>query len=740
MTAAAPGPAAGRGAGAPDIAAASALAAPAPPPGVSAGTEDLDSGAVCLAAVLGFHRLPANPRQIAREHAPAGGRMELLHLVRAARRLGMKARSVRSSAERLGKVALPVIAELRDGSFAVLARVSEGRVLVQEGARPPRVLDLEELRARWTGRLVLLARSGALAGPERRFDLTWFIPPVVKYRRLFAEVLVVSFFLQLFALVTPLFFQVVIDKVLVHRGLTTLDVLVVGLAGVTVFEVVLGGLRTYVLAHTTSRVDVELGSGLFRHLLGLPLAYFESRAAGQTVARVHELHTIRDFLTGSAVTLVLDLGFTVVFLAVMYWYSPTLTCVVLGSIPFYVLVSAGITPALRHRVEEKFRRGAANQAFLVEAVTGVETLKSMAVEAQMRERWEEQLAGYVRASFRAVVLGTVGSQAVQLVSKLATALTLWLGAHQVIAGELTVGQFIAFNMLAGQVSGPILRLAQLWQDFQQMRIAVERLGDVLNTPVEPGLAVRRPVLPPIRGRIRFDEVTFRYRADRPEVLRGVSLDIRPGEVVGIVGRSGSGKSTLARLLQRLYVPERGKVLVDGVDLALADPGWLRRQVGVVLQDNVLFQRSVRDNIALAEPAMAMERVFAAAQLAGAHEFILELPEGYDTVLEERGANLSGGQRQRIAIARALATGPRVLVFDEATSALDYESEQVLRENMSRIVEGRTVLVVAHRLSTVRRADRIVVLDRGRIVEEGSHDVLAARAGGLYARLLRMQSE
>ena len=327
----------------------------------------------------------------------------------------------------------------------------------------------------------------------------------------------------------------------------------------------------------------------------------------------------------------------------------------------------------------------------------------------------------------------------QLVSKLATALTLWLGAHLVIAGELTVGQFIAFNMLAGQVSGPILRLAQLWQDFQQMRIAVERLGDVLNTPVEPGLAAGRPALPPMQGRVRFEAVTFRYRPDAPEVLRDVSLEFRPGEVVGIVGRSGSGKSTLTRLLQRLYVPERGKVLVDGIDLAMADPGWLRRQVGVVQQENVLFQCTVRDNIALAQPAMAMERVVAAARLAGAHEFILELSEGYDTVLEERGANLSGGQRQRIAIARALATDPRVLVFDEATSALDYESERVLRENMSHIVEGRTVLVVAHRLSTVRRADRIVVLDRGRIVEEGSHDVLAARADGLYARLYRMQS-
>ena len=412
----------------------------------------------------------------------------------------------------------------------------------------------------------------------------------------------------------------------------------------------------------------------------------------------------------------------------------------LGSIPFYVLISIGITPGLRRRVEEKFRRGAANQAFLVEAIAGVETLKSMSVEPQMRQRWEEQLAGYARASFRTVVLGMFGSQSVQLVSKLVTALTLWLGAHLVIAGELSVGQLIAFNMLAGQVSGPILRLAQLWQDFQQMRISVERLGDVLNTPVEPGLSAGCPTLPSVRGRIRFERVTFRYRPDAPEVLRDVTLDIRPGEVVGIVGRSGSGKSTLTRLLQRLYVPAHGKVLVDGVDLAVTDPSWLRRQVGVVLQENLLFQRSVRDNIALANPAMAVERVIAAARLAGAHEFILELPRGYDTVLEERGGNLSGGQRQRIAIARALATDPRILVLDEATSALDYEAERKLRENMSGIANGRTVLVVAHRLSTVRHADRIVVVDQGRIAEQGNHRELLARSTGIYAQLHRLQTE
>jgi len=326
----------------------------------------------------------------------------------------------------------------------------------------------------------------------------------------------------------------------------------------------------------------------------------------------------------------------------------------------------------------------------------------------------------------------------QMINKITVALTLYIGAKLVIEGDLTVGQLVAFNMLSARVAGPVLRLASLWQDFQQARISVERLGDILNTPTEPAHNPNRATLPPIEGRIEFDSVTFRYRPDAPEVLRRVSLDIDPGEIVGIVGASGSGKSTLAKLVQRLYVPESGRVLVDGVDLAMIDTAWLRRQVGVVLQENVLFNRSVRDNIALADHGMPMERVVEAARLSGAHEFILELPEGYDTEVGERGSTLSGGQRQRIAIARALVTNPRILIFDEATSALDYESERIIQENMREICKGRTVLIIAHRLSAVRIADRIVTLSRGEIVEEGSHAELIAQ-GGWYARLNRMQA-
>jgi subfamily B ATP-binding cassette protein HlyB/CyaB len=559
-----------------------------------------------------------------------------------------------------------------------------------------------------------------------------------RYRYVLGRVLVASFFLQLFALISPLFFQVVIDKVLVHRSLSTLDVLIVGLVTISAFETVLGLLRTYVFAHTTNRIDVELGARLFRHLLALPIAYFQARRVGDSVARVRELENIRNFLTSSALTLIIDLFFTFVFLAVMFVYSPFLTFVVLGSFPFYIGISALATPLFRRRLDVKFERGAENQAFLVESVTGIETLKSMAVEPQMQRRWEEQLAGYVSASFRVLSLNNTASQLVQFVNKVVTAGVLYFGATLVIDGSLTVGELVAFNMLAGRVSAPVLRLAQIWQDFHQARLSVARLGDILNTTPEPIYNPSQTALPAIRGDVMFDHVTFRYRIDGPAILQDVSFSVPAGQIVGVVGPSGSGKSTLAKLIQRLYVPESGRVIIDGIDLNVVDPAWLRRQIGVVLQENVLFNRSVRENIALADPAAPMERVIAAAELAGAHEFILELPNGYDTVLGERGSSLSGGQRQRIAIARALMMDPRILIFDEATSALDYESERIIQQNMPQIAKGRTVFIVAHRLSTVRHADRIITIDRGRLVEDGTHDELI-NTGGRYASLHRLQA-
>lgn len=663
-------------------------------------------------------------------------------LLKALKRLELKAQRVDAEIDRLDRTPLPAIALDRDGNHFVLAKISDdgSEVLIQDPAvgRPEKI-SIETLSSRWIGELILITSRAKLAGDERTFDVSWFIPAVVRYRKLFGEVLVASFFLQLFALVTPLFFQVIIDKVLTHGSLTTLDVLIFALIVVSLFEVVLGGLRTYIFSHTAQRIDVTLGARLFQHLMRLPMAYFVARRVGDTVARVRELETIRNFITGSALTLVIDLAFTVVFFAVMYYFAPLLTWIVLASIPFYVIVSLAITPSLRSRVEEKFRRGAENQAFLVESVTGVETLKAMAVEPQMQRRWEEQLAGYVSATFRAGNLSNWVGQSVQGIQKITMALTLYWGAILVVNGDLTVGQLVAFNMLSARIAQPVLRLAQLWQDFQQAQISLQKLGDILNTPAEPSMLSGRGALPTIKGNLTFDQVNFRYRTDGQEILKRVSLDVPAGQVVGIVGPSGSGKSTLTKLIQRLYVPESGRVLIDGTDLALVDPSSLRRQIGVVLQENTLFNRSVRDNIALANPALPIEAIQRAASIAGAHEFICELPEGYDTIIGERGATLSGGQRQRIAIARALVTNPRILIFDEATSALDYESELAIQQNMVQICKNRTVFIIAHRLSTVRGCDRIITVESGQIAEDGTHASLI-KAGGRYAKLWAAQSD
>jgi len=696
-----------------------------------------DAGLYVLVSMLRANQIGADPEQI--RHRFGGVTIGVPEMLRCAKEFGLKARERRIDWEALAAIPMPAIAARRDGGFMLLGKAGDDKILVQQAyAARPEMLTRDQFEAVCDGRIVLMTRRASLVDLSRRFDVTWFLGAIHKYRHQLGEVFVASFFLQLFALISPLFFQVVIDKVLVHRSLDTLDVLVIGLVTISIFETVLGILRTYLFSHTTNRIDVELGARLFRHLLALPVAYFQARRVGDSVARVRELENIRNFLTSSALTLVIDLFFTFVFLAVMFLYSPLLTFIVLGAFPFYIGISAFATPLFRARLDEKFRRGAENQAFLVESVTGVETLKAMAVEPQMQRRWEEQLAGYVAASFRVLRLGNTASQSVQLVSKLVTAGVLYFGAKLVIDGDLTVGELVAFNILAGRVSAPVLRLAQLWQDFHQARLSVARLGDILNTSTEPTFNTARAALPAIRGEVVFEHVTFRYRVDGAEVLHDVNLRIVPGQIIGVVGPSGSGKSTLTKLVQRLYVSENGRVLVDGVDLASVDTAWLRRQVGVVLQENMLFNRSIRDNIALADPAMPIERVIAAAKLAGAHEFILETPEGYDTTVGERGESLSGGQRQRIAIARALITNPRILIFDEATSALDYESERAIQDNMSEIAKGRTVIIVAHRLSTVRHTDRIVTLDRGRLDEDGTHDDLI-RTGGRYASLYRLQA-
>ncbi|MBI4696714.1 MAG: type I secretion system permease/ATPase [Gammaproteobacteria bacterium] len=688
-------------------------------------------GLVCLALLAQWHGLPADAARLAEEFGTRDRACTPDELLRAARSLGLKARLGRQLDARLERLPLPVLVQL-DAEWMLLARVGREEVLLQPPWGPPRLLARAAFGAAWSG-LALLATRRDTASAPCAFGFGWFLSHVLRHRVLLLEVLVASFVLQLVALVTPLFFQVVVDKVLAHHGETTLVTITVALLGVAGFETVLGGLRSYVFTHTANRIDAALGAALFRHLLALPLAYHAARRVGDTVARVRELETVRQFITGTGLTLLVDLAFTVAFFGVLALYSPALTGIVALTLPLYAALALCFTPPLRARLEARTERAADSQALLIESVNGIETVKAMAIERWLESRWEERLAAQLAAGFRAATLGSLANQLAGLLNKLMVAGVLYFGARRVMAGELSVGELVAFNMIAARVAAPILRLVQVWQEFQQTGIAVRRIADVLDAPAEALQRPGRTGLSRLAGRIEFVDVSFRYRPDGREVLRGISFAVRAGEVVGIVGRSGSGKSTLAKLLQRLHAPSGGRVLVDGADLALLDPRWLRRRIGVVLQDAVLFDRSVRENIALADPALPLERVVAAARLACAHEFILELPEGYDTMLGERGARLSGGQRQRIALARALAAAPRILVLDEATSALDHETRAALESNRAAICAERSVLVIAHAWREVRTADRILVLEAGRIVAEGTPAELAARdayVGGL----------
>jgi subfamily B ATP-binding cassette protein HlyB/CyaB len=515
--------------------------------------------------------MAADPEQIRHAFAIGADGAKTLDILRAAKELGFKVKAVSARYERLPRLALPAVAEAADGRFLILAKAQEDSVLILDPAESkPRIVKKEEFQTQWAGKLILFAYRGAGSG-EEAFGLKWFIPSILKYRKPLTEVLVASLLLQIFALVTPIFTQVIIDKVLVHRGVSTLDVLAIGLIAIALFEGILGALRTYVFTHTTSRLEVTLGTRLFRHLFALPLRYFEVRRVGDTIARVRELENIRQFLTGAPLTSALDVVFMFVFIAVMFFYSTTLTFVALAALPFFAGLSAIVTPILRHRLDERFNRGADAQSYLVEAVSGVQTVKSFALEPEAQKKWEGLFSNYIKASFKTYKLSGIAGAIGQFINRASYLLILWFGAHLVMDGKLTVGQLIAFQMLSGRVSDPVLRLVQNWQDFQQVGLSVARLGDIFNTRPEPAVNANKARLPAIEGHVRLEGVRFRYRVDGPEVLRNINLSINPGTTLGIVGRSGSGKSTLAKLLQRLYIPEAGRILIDGVDISLADP-------------------------------------------------------------------------------------------------------------------------------------------------------------------------
>ena len=663
-------------------------------------------------------------------------------LVRAAKLIGIRVRPLsRLTEHKLRTLPVPAMIKFRDGSWLTFRGEVGGDLfrLVDPIEKRTTELTMEELHRQFSGEVLLLGKSFGHATEDLGFGLSWFMPLIKRYKRPIIEMLVISFFVNLLALGYPLSLQLTIDKVLQHNSYSTLIVVIAALLLLAAFSAILSYLRQYLLQHTANRIDVELGSKLYSHLLNLPISYFESRSAGVIVTRARELRTIRAFLTGQAMISVIDMLFIVIYLGVLFLYSTTLTLVVMATLPLYMLIGFFLRPMLRRLAKARFRSWAAGQKLLVESIVGIQTVKSAAVEPLFERRWEERLAAFARTSFDAKLVGVKASVATNFLSKLTSAGILYLGVLQVLSGTMTVGGLIAFNMISRLIAKPILRISQLYQDFQELQVSVEHVADIFDAEVErnENSMLRGPQL---TGEITFRNVVFRYKPDLAPTLKNISLSIEPGEVIGIVGPSGSGKSTLAKLLQRFHKPTSGEILLDGIDIAYADPAWLRRQLGVVLQDNFLFNQTVHENIALARPDMLREKVMHVARLAGADEFISQLPLGYDSKIEERGANLSGGQRQRLAIARALATNPRVLIFDEATSALDYESERIIQNNMNRIVQNRTVIIIAHRLAAVRSCDRIIGMIDGEITEVGSHDQLMRRRGGLYAHLWSLQNE
>ena len=658
-----------------------------------------------------------------------------LEIREAAAYIGLKSQVTRVKSNELDTLPLPVLIEI-DNSWKVLTKSADGSSLLYDPATQLVQQSEQSPNSHSSTYKVMLVADERLNSKEVKFGLNWFAPSIWRQKSQMRDVFFYAIALQIFALVSPMLFENVIDKVLVGRSLSSLHVLAIAMLALAIAEPAYSYLRNTVFGHLASQVNAELSGRLYRHLVGLPLNYFKQRQTGQIIARVREMAQIRQFLTGSTLMMLLDLIFVTVFLAVMFHYASTLTWLVIGSLVVYFVLWLIAGPLIRKKVESEYESDANTTTFLTEAISGIETIKTTATEHRFLDQWKRILSQQLNRSFDAQKSGLVAGQAIALVQKLTAALLLWWGVSAVLNGEITPGQLVAFNILAGHVTQPVLRLAQIWQDFQHTLIALRRLGDILDEPREnskQGLAS----VPELEGGIEFNNIRFRYHEDAPEVLANLSLKIKPGQLIGVTGPSGSGKSTLTRLLQRLYVPQHGQVLVDGMDLAIADPVSLRRNMSVVLQESILFSGSVADNIRLCQPQASDEEIRHAAQLAGALEFIEGLPHGFNQPVGEKGAALSGGQRQRIALARALLVNPRILLLDEATSALDYHSEAAIMSNMDDICRGRTVISIAHRLNTIRHADNIFVLDKGQVTESGTHDELIAQQG-LYAKLWQQQ--
>lgn len=660
-------------------------------------------------------------------------------LIRLAKKLNMKVRAGNFSIKKMLSITVPFIVEKKDGEYIIAVKMTKDNVVILDPVKGnPESITFKEFKEMISGRALVFGKKGfKQEDTDKKFGFSWFIPTILKFKKQFIIVLIAVFVIQIIGILTPLMTQVVVDKVLSHHAISTLYTIAIGIMIAYLYELIISLAKNYLFVHTTNRIDVILSSKLFHHLFALPLRYFESRRVGETVARVRELDTIRSFLTGTPLSSLIDLMFIVVYIAVLFFYSVPLSVIVVASIPVFAILSLIVTPLFKKRLDEKFATGANAQSFLVESVTGIQTVKSFALEDKFEEKWGDLQSDYVKAGYKTSMISSTSSTLATFIQRVVDLVVLVEGAKLVIDGTMSIGQLVAFRMLANRVSGPVLRLVQLWQEYQQASLSVRRIGDILNSPMEIMSKSISNSLPSLEGKIRFEKVWFRYRADTADVLKDMSFELDAGKIIGLVGRSGSGKSTISKLIQRLYIPQSGKISIDGMDLSVINPVLLRNKIGVVLQENFMFNGSVAENIAIHCKNKSIDEIIEAAKIAGAHEFIQELQEGYDTIIGEKGVSLSGGQKQRVAIARAIINNPRILIFDEATSALDYESEAIIQRNMKEICKGRTVLIIAHRLSTLRIADEIMVIDRGEIVEKGSHEKLL-NEDGLYSYLYNQQ--
>ena len=651
--------------------------------------------------------------------------------------MGLHATGVVVPSGMAGRLQTPALVPWK-GGFAVLKRSNSEGLLVASPVEGWVTLPMSEVEEMFPDGISMLLADRVSSTPEQTFDLSWFLPVLKRYRGVLLQVLVASFVVQLFSLANPLLIQVIIDKVINQRSLDTLQILGGALVVVTLLEGVLGSLRTFLFTETSNRIDSRLGAEVIDHLLRLPLGYFDRRPVGELASRISELEKIREFLTGQGLTAVLDAAFSVIYVAVMLLYSWLLTLIALAVLPIQIGLTLVGSPLFRRQTRDVAQNNARTQSHLVEVLGGIQTVKAQNVEMVSRWKWQELYSTYIARTFEKSLTGTALSQSSQILQKLSQLLVLWVGASLVLEGKLSLGQLIAFRIISGYVTQPLLRLSNIWQNVQELKVSFERLADVIDTPQESNDkdAAKIP-LPSIDGVVAFESLNFRFTAGAPLVLKNINLTIPAGTFVGVVGQSGSGKSTLMKLLPRLYSPEEGRILVDGYDIDKVELYSLRRQIGIVPQDPLLFSGSVSDNIALTDPEASSEAIVKAARIACAHDFVMGLPSGYSTDVGERGSGLSGGQRQRIAIARTLLSNPKMLVMDEATSALDYDTERRVCENLRTNLKGCTVFFITHRLSTIRSADLIVMMHEGTVAEQGSHSELMAKRGRYYA-LYRQQ--